>query len=74
MNFTDEDIKIYEFSSVRKYNEHGRPYRRYEFVRNGTWNGFLVRDFIWFGTWNEFRYEIFIGSVRGTEFMTMSLK
>ena len=47
-----------------------RPYRRYELVRNGTWYGFLVRNFIWYGTWYGFRYEILFGTVRGTHFGT----
>ena len=34
---------------------HGRLYRRYESVRNGTWYGFLVRNLIWYGTWYGFR-------------------
>ena len=44
-------------SSGQNIMNHGRPYRRYESVRNGTWYGFLVRNFIWYDTWYGFRYE-----------------
>ena len=27
--------------------DHGRSFHRYDMIRNGTWYGFLVRDFIW---------------------------
>ena len=43
----EDDRPAYERILTWNYDLiHGRPYRWYELVRNRTWYGFLIRDFI----------------------------